>query len=76
MSSAASLERRQLTVMLCDLVGWTSLSLKLDAEELTELVRTYRQRCGTIINAHGGTGTRVTIEMAFSEPTAPVPDER
>jgi serine phosphatase RsbU (regulator of sigma subunit)/anti-sigma regulatory factor (Ser/Thr protein kinase) len=26
--------------------------------------------------AHGGTGTRVTIEMAFSEPTAPVPDER
>jgi class 3 adenylate cyclase/tetratricopeptide (TPR) repeat protein len=55
MSSAAPLERRQLTVMMCDLVGWTSLSLKLDAEELTELVRAYRQRCGTIINAHGGT---------------------
>lgn len=55
MSSAAPLERRQLTVMLCDLVGWTSLSLKLDAEELTEVVRAYRQRCGAIIDAHGGT---------------------
>ncbi len=55
MSSAAPLERRQLTVMLCDLVGWTSLSLKLDAEELTEVVGAYRQRCGTIIEAHGGT---------------------
>jgi class 3 adenylate cyclase/tetratricopeptide (TPR) repeat protein len=55
MSSAAPPERRQLTVMLCDLVGWTSLSLKLDAEELTEVVRAYRQRCGTIIDAHGGT---------------------
>jgi class 3 adenylate cyclase/predicted ATPase len=55
MNSAAPLERRQLTVMLCDLVGWTSLSLKLDAEELTEVVHAYRQRCGTIIDAHGGT---------------------
>ena len=54
MNSAAPLERRQLTVMLCDLVGWTSLSLKLDAEELTEVVHAYRQRCGTIIDAHGG----------------------
>ncbi len=34
MSSVRPPERRQFTVMLCDLVGWTALSLRLDAEEL------------------------------------------
>ena len=47
-------ERRQLTVMLCDLVGWSALSQRLDAEELTEVVQAYRQRCTTVINSHGG----------------------
>ena len=47
-------ERRQLTVMLCDLVGWSALSLRLDAEELTEVIQDYRQRCTTLINSHGG----------------------
>ena len=34
-------ERRQLTVMFCDLVGSTTLSEQLDPEELQRLVRTY-----------------------------------
>ena len=55
MNSARAPERRQLTVMLCDLVGWTNLSVRLDAEELTEVVQAYRQRSTTIIEAHGGT---------------------
>ncbi|MBI3799109.1 MAG: AAA family ATPase [Deltaproteobacteria bacterium] len=36
-------ERRQLTVMFCDLVGSTALSARLDPEELREVVRTYQQ---------------------------------
>ena len=36
-------ERRQLTVMFCDLVGSTALSEQLDPEELRELVRAYQQ---------------------------------
>src|SRR6266851_7924197 len=32
-------ERRQLTVMFCDLVGSTALSQQLDPEELREVVR-------------------------------------
>jgi class 3 adenylate cyclase/tetratricopeptide (TPR) repeat protein len=40
--------------MLCDLVGWTALSVRLDAEELSEVVQTYRQRCTDIITRHGG----------------------
>src|SRR5499426_2040552 len=54
MSSVRTAERRQLTVMLCDLVGWTALSVRLDAEELAELVKAYRQRCTERITRHGG----------------------
>jgi class 3 adenylate cyclase len=32
-------ERRQLTVMFCDLVGSTALSARLDPEELRDVVR-------------------------------------
>ena len=35
-------ERRQLTVMFCDLVGSTALSEKLDPEELRSLLHDYR----------------------------------
>jgi class 3 adenylate cyclase/tetratricopeptide (TPR) repeat protein len=54
MSTAHQPERRQLTVMLCDLVGWTALSTRIDAEELSEVVQTYRTRCTDIITRHGG----------------------
>ena len=54
MSNVGQPERRQLTVMLCDLVGWTALSLRIDAEELTEVVQAYRQRCTSLITSHGG----------------------
>lgn len=54
MSAIHPPERRQLTVMLCDLVGYTSLSLRLDAEELTELIQAHRQRCADVITSHGG----------------------
>jgi class 3 adenylate cyclase/tetratricopeptide (TPR) repeat protein len=58
MSNKHPLERRQLTVMLCDLVDSTALSMRLDAEELTELIQDYRQRCAAIINHHGGVVAR------------------
>ena len=47
-------ERRQITVMLCDLVGSTALSLRLDPEELTEVIQAYRQRCADLVTRHGG----------------------
>ncbi|MCL4801451.1 MAG: AAA family ATPase [Burkholderiales bacterium] len=53
-TDARAPERRQLTVMLCDLVGWTALSQRLDAEELAELVQAYRQRCTDLVTRHGG----------------------
>ena len=47
-------ERRQLTVMFCDLVGSTALSEKLDPEELRALLHDYRTRCGEVINRYEG----------------------
>src|SRR5262245_50014261 len=38
-------ERRQLTVMFCDLVGSTALSEQLDPEELRTVILAYRATC-------------------------------
>jgi class 3 adenylate cyclase/tetratricopeptide (TPR) repeat protein len=54
MSSIRPAERRQLTVMLCDMVASTPLSLRLDPEELAEVIQTYRQRCAEVITGSGG----------------------
>jgi class 3 adenylate cyclase len=42
---AAQAERRQLTVMFCDLVGSTALSTRLDPEEMREVLRLYQDAC-------------------------------
>ncbi|MBI3304392.1 MAG: AAA family ATPase, partial [Deltaproteobacteria bacterium] len=47
-------ERRQLTVMFCDLVGSTALSEQLDPEELREVVRAYQDTCTTVIQRYDG----------------------
>src|SRR5215207_5867330 len=38
----SSAERRQLTVMFCDLVGSTALASRLDPEEMREVLRAYQ----------------------------------
>jgi class 3 adenylate cyclase/predicted ATPase len=47
-------ERRQLTVMFCDMVGSTALSGRLDPEELYELTREYQIVCTEAITREGG----------------------
>jgi class 3 adenylate cyclase len=42
-------ERRQLTVMLCDLVGSTALSAQLDPEDLREVIAAYHRAVGEVI---------------------------
>jgi class 3 adenylate cyclase/predicted ATPase len=44
-----SAERRQLTVMFCDLVGSTALSEQLDPEELRVVIQAYQQACVEVI---------------------------
>jgi class 3 adenylate cyclase len=47
-------ERRQLTVMFCDLVGSTPLSEQLDPEDLREVVRAYQQTSAEVIQRFEG----------------------
>jgi len=47
-------ERRQLTVMFCDLVGSVSLSEGLDSEELRELIGRYHETCAAVIDHFEG----------------------
>jgi hypothetical protein len=53
-SSRPEAERRQLTVMFCDLVGSTALSEQLDPEELREVVRAYQEMCAGVISHYEG----------------------
>ena len=42
-------ERRQLTVLFCDLVDSTVLASQLDPEELRDVVRAYQEACAKVI---------------------------
>ena len=47
-------ERRQLTVMFCDLVGSTALSARFDPEDLRELIGAFQQASVGVIERMGG----------------------
>jgi hypothetical protein len=47
-------ERRQLTVLFCDLVDSTVLAGRLDPQALREVVRAYQQTCATVIQRFEG----------------------
>ena len=47
-------ERRQLTIVFCDLVGSTQLSERLDAEELGEVLIRYRDASTSVIESFDG----------------------
>jgi predicted ATPase len=53
-SSAQEGERRQVTVMFCDLVGSTSLSNTLDPEDLRDVIRGFQDVATDSIERHGG----------------------
>ena len=47
-------ERRQLTVMFCDLVGSTALSERLDPEELRDVVQAYQETSTAVVRRYDG----------------------
>jgi class 3 adenylate cyclase/predicted ATPase len=47
-------ERRQLTVMFCDLAGSTVLSERLDPEDLRKVLQAYQETCSEIIGRYDG----------------------
>jgi class 3 adenylate cyclase len=53
-AAAAEAERRQLTVMFCDLVGSTALSTGMDPEDLRDVIASYQSRCSAAIRRYDG----------------------
>ena len=61
-AGASPAERRQLTVLFCDLVDSTALSVRLDPEDLREIMRAYRKYVGdTESGVSDGWGMRASL---------------
>ncbi len=58
--SESDAERRHLTIMFCDLVGYTALSSQADPEDMREVIAAYRATCASAIKAYGGFVARFT----------------
>src|SRR5712691_7925499 len=75
--SPSAPERRQLTVMFCDLVGSTDLAARLDPEILREIVRSYQEACAAVIGRfHGHIAQYLGdgLLVYFGYPVAPEDD--
>jgi hypothetical protein len=53
-STPSVAERRQLTVLFCDLVGSTALSARLDPEDLRAVIGAYHRCVAAVIERVGG----------------------
>src|SRR5690349_22925722 len=53
-ASETTAERRPLSVMFCDLIGSTALSVRLDPEDLREVIRAYQARVAATIQQFNG----------------------
>ena len=53
-STTDAAERRQLTVMFCDLVGSTALSARLYPEDMREIIRAYQDACSGAVARYDG----------------------
>ncbi|MGX9356895.1 AAA family ATPase [Roseobacteraceae bacterium S113] len=47
-------ERRQVSVLFCDMVGSTSLSAQIDPEDMRDVQRMYQDAVAAAVTAHGG----------------------
>ena len=77
--SAPNAERRQLTVLFCDLVGSTQLSGQLDPEDLRTVVRAYQGAAAEVIQHYVGHIAQYLgdgLLVYFGYPTAHEDDAR
>jgi class 3 adenylate cyclase len=59
--------------MFCDLVGSTALAVRLDPEDLREIIAEYRDRVAAIVRKYGGTISRYIGDgmlILFGHPSA------
>ena len=68
-----SLERRQLTVLVCSLAGVSRLSAALDPEEASTLIGEHHRNCSEVISRYGGVMERFSADeilVCFGYPQA------
>jgi adenylate cyclase len=68
--------RRPITVVFCDLRGFTAFSETTEPEEVMSVLRDYHKALGSLIHKHGGTVERFTGDgiMVFFNDPVPCPD--
>ena len=66
-------ERKVVTVVFCDLVGFTSRAESLDPEDVEAILRPYHERVRAELERHGGTVEKFigdAVMALFGAPTA------
>ena len=58
LKAAVGAERRQLTVMFCDMVGSTSLSEQFDPEDVRDMIAGFRETCVRLVKNYDGFAAR------------------
>ncbi len=66
-------ERRELTVLFCDIVGFTTISEQLPAERVVELLNDYLTAMTEIIHAEGGIIDKYEGDLIMAEFGIPLP---
>jgi class 3 adenylate cyclase len=52
--ASVAAERRQLTVMFCDMVGSTALAERIDPEDMRDIITAYRESCARVVERYDG----------------------
>ena len=71
--TAARRERKVVTVVFCDLVGFTARAESLDPEDVEAILRPYHERVRAELERHGGTVEKFigdAVMALFGAPTA------
>ncbi|WP_141326609.1 adenylate/guanylate cyclase domain-containing protein [Myxococcus sp. AB025B] len=68
-------ERKMLTVLFSDLVGFTSMSERLSPEELVTLLNTYFEQATDVLTRHGATLDKFIGDAIMCFWNAPLPQE-
>ncbi len=75
MPSAPRRERKVVTVLFCDLVGFTSRAESMDPEDVEALLRPYHSRVRSELERHGGTVEKFIGDAVMALFGAPVAHE-